>query len=95
MKLKKVSSATPVMMPGQNQRQQHQPAERRLPREARAVEHERAGHPDHERDATASSASLRLASAASSMPRSCASATNHLSVPSRSGHAMIGESWKA
>ena len=45
--------------------------------------------------ATASSASLRLASAASSMPRSCASAPNHWSVPSRSGHAMIGESWNA
>ena len=53
------------------------------------------GTPTTRAIATASSASLRLASAASSMPRSCASAPNHLSVPNRSGQAMIGESWKA
>jgi hypothetical protein len=45
--------------------------------------------------ATASSASLRLASAASIMPRSCDSAANHRRVPNRNGQAMIDASWKA
>ena len=49
-KLKNVSRATPVMMPGRISGQQHEPPEGGLAREVEPVEHERARHAHQQRD---------------------------------------------
>ena len=95
MKLKNVSSETPVMIPGRMSGRSTSRRNAVFPGNSWRSSTKAPGTPITSAIATANSASLRLARADSSIPRSCVNATNHLRVPSWSGQAMIGESWNA
>ena len=91
--MENVRSETPVMIPGRMSGSSTRRWNSVLPGKSCRSSRNAPGTPTASEMSTASTASLRLATTAATIPRSCHRTLYQDNVPSLSGQAMMRESW--